>query len=170
MMLHLHLLLGCNKMSLTHLHVLCDLVFGKFILLVLHVAASTLMLALQLCALLLGLVLLLLHLLGLLLEADQAELGNLFLDALLALHLDLLLGGHVVAGGLRLGDRSLVVGVPAGLVPRAHCALSSLAFGDGLKDDVTLLVRLMLENKVGRTAPIAFSFAKELARLPRYRC
>ena len=159
-------------MSLTHFHVLCDLVFRKFSLLILHVTPSTVLLTLQLCALLFGLILLLLHFLGLLLEADQAELSNLFLDALLALHLDLLLGGHVIPGSatpLKLGDSRFIVGIPAGLVPCAHCALSSLAFGDGLKDDVTLLVRLVLENKVGRTAPIAFAFAKELTRLPRYR-
>ena len=84
-------------MRLTHLHVLCDLIFGKFGLLVLHVAAPAVLLALELGALLLGLILLLLHLLSLLLEADQAELGDFLLDPLLALHLDLLVGGHVIA-------------------------------------------------------------------------
>ena len=59
---------------------------------VLHVAASSVLLALKLGALRLRLILLLLNFLGLLLEPDQSELGDLFLDSLLALHLKLLVG------------------------------------------------------------------------------
>ena len=52
-------------------------------------------------------------------------------------------------------------------ISRTNSTLSSLAFGNGLQDYVSLLIGLMLKHEVGRTSTITLSFAQELARLPR---
>ena len=171
LVLHLGLLHG-GQLRCTHVHILRELILGKLRLLVIHVLASSVLLALEFGTFHLCLILLFLHLFSFLLEPDEPELCDFLLNALFSLHLELLVGRHVVCGisRVKLYRRLfLLVGVATGLVSRSHRALSSLAFSDGLQNDLTRLVSLVIHDKVCRTAPITFSFAQELASFARYR-
>ena len=135
-----HLLFGSCQLRSTHIDVLRVLIFGKFGLLVIHVAASTLLLNLQLCTFHLGIILLLLDLFSFFLESDQSELSNLFLDTLLALHFILLSLCYIICLTVERGNGALVVSVATSFFARADCALGTLAFGNRLQDDVTHLI------------------------------
>ena len=117
--------------------------------LVLHVAASALLLLLEFDPLGIGLFLLLPDLLLFPLESDQSELSNFLLHALFAFHL-LLLGWGEILVPSGLGNRTLGIGVAAGAIPLADMAYSSLALGDGLQDDVPIRVSLPGDDEAGR--------------------
>ena len=118
-------------------------------LLVIHVAASAFLLLLEFDPLGISLFLLLSDLLLLLLEPDQSELSDFLLNALFSFHLLLLVGGEVLVP-IGLGNGTLGIGVAAGAIPLAHMAYSSLALGDGLQDDVPVLVGLLGDDEAGR--------------------
>ena len=84
------------QVHLTEIGRAIDLVLLKFDLLVLHVTSSTLLLLEQLNPFLVGLFLMLLQLILLFLEANEAELGDFLLDALLTLELNFLGGREVL--------------------------------------------------------------------------
>ena len=119
-------------------------------LLVIHVAAPAFLLLLEFDPLGIGLFLLFPDLLLLLLEPDQSELSNFLLNTLLAFHLLLLVGGEVLVPICGLGNRALGIGVAAGAIPLANMTYSSLALGDGLQDDVPVLVGLLGDDEAGR--------------------
>ena len=84
------------EVHLTEIGRAIDLVLLKFDFLVLHVTSSTLLLLEQLNPFLISLFLMLLQLILLFLEANEAELGDFLLDALLTLELNFLGGREVL--------------------------------------------------------------------------
>ena len=145
----LALLLFHKRTSFLNIVGSSHLIFLQLGFLVIHVAASAFLLLLEFDPLGISLFLLLPDLLLLLLEPDQSELSNFLLNALFAFHLLLLVRGEVLVP-IGLGNRALGIGVAAGAIPLADMAYSSLTLGDGLQDDVPVLVSLLSDDEAGR--------------------
>ena len=141
-----------------------DLVLGELGALAVHVALARLLLLQELHALVLGLLLLGLDLFLLFLEANEPKLSDFLLNALLALHLLLLVGRQRLWGAA--GQRSLrglLVGISTGAISLSHSRSGSLPLSDRLEHDLPVLLDLVPQDEVGGRASVTLAFAKEAA-------